>query len=95
MVMDPREESDDLDLVTVFQAAGATSEMEALSVQSLLQAAGIDAVLVDAHVLPNLPAEVRVAQEHVTEAKRIIADSLAAGPSAALEAEKHEEKEAE
>lgn len=89
--MDSREESHDLDLITVFQAAGATSEIEALSVQSLLQAAGIDAVLVDSEMLPNLPAEVRVAKERVTEAKRIIADSLAAGPSAALEAEKQSE----
>jgi hypothetical protein len=89
--MDPREESHDLDMVTVFQSAGTTSEMEALSVQSLLEAAGITAMVVGAQSLPNLPEEVRVAKEHVTEAKRIIADALAAGPAGAAEAEKRTE----
>ena len=78
-------------MVTVFQSAGTTSEMEALSVQSLLEAAGITAMVVGAQSLPNLPEEVRVAKEHVTEAKRIIADALAAGPAGAAEAEKRTE----
>ncbi len=78
-------------MVTVFQSAGTTSEMEALSVQSLLEAAGISAMVVGAQSLPNLPEEVRVAREHVTEAKRIIADALAAGPAGAAEAEKQTE----
>ena len=90
-IMDPREESHDLDMVTVFQSAGTTSEMEALSVQSLLEAAGISAMVVGTQSLPNLPEEVRVAREHVTEAKRIIADALAAGPAGAAEAEKQTE----
>jgi hypothetical protein len=89
--MDPREESHELDMVTVFQSAGTTSEMEALSVQSLLEAAGISAMVVGTQSLPNLPEEVRVAREHVTEAKRIIADALAAGPAGAAEAEKESE----
>jgi uridylate kinase len=89
--MDPREESHDLDLVTVFQSAGTTSDMEALSVQSLLEASGIAAVVVSAEVLPNLPEEVRVAKEHVTEAKRIIAAALAAGAAGAVEAERQTE----
>lgn len=89
--MNLRDESHDLDLVTVFQSAGTTSEMEALSVQSLLQASGIDAVVVGTQTLPNLPDEVRVAKEHVSEAKRIIADALAAGPAGAAEAEKQTE----
>jgi hypothetical protein len=89
--MDPREESHDLDMVTVFQSAGTTSEMEALSVQSLLEAAGITAMVVGTQSLPNLPEEVRVAKEHVTEAKRIIAAALAAGPAGAAEAEKRSE----
>jgi len=89
--MDPREESHDLDMVTVFQSAGTTSEMEALSVQSLLESAGISAMVVGTQSLPNLPEEVRVAREHVTEAKRIIADALSAGPAGAAEAEKQTE----
>ena len=89
--MDPREESHDLDLVTVFQSGGTTSEMEARSVQSLLEASGIAAMVVGTQSLPNLPEEVRVAREHATEAKRIIADALAAGPAGAAEAEKQTE----
>ena len=89
--MDSREESHDLDLVTVFQSAGTTSDMEAQSVQSLLEASGIAAVVVNAEMLPNLPEEVRVAREHVTEAKRIISDALQAGAAGALEAEKQTE----
>lgn len=89
--MDPREESHDLDLVTVFQSAGTTSDMEALSVQSLLEASGIAAVIVNSQMLPNLPEEVRVAKEHETEAKRIIADALQAGAAGAVEAEKQTE----
>jgi uridylate kinase len=89
--MDPREESHDLDLVTVFQSAGTTSDMEALSVQALLEASGIAAMIVSAEMMPNLPEEVRVAKEHATEAKRIIAAALAAGPAGAAEAEKRTE----
>ena len=89
--MDSREGSHELDMVTVFQSAGTTSEMEALSVQSLLEAAGISAMVVGTQSLPSLPEEVRVAREHVTEAKRIIADALAAGPAGAAEAERQTE----
>lgn len=89
--MQKREESHDLDLVTVFQSAGTTSDMEAVAVQSLLEASGIAAVVVGAEVLPNLPEEVRVAKEHATEAKRIIAAALAAGPAGATEAERQTE----
>jgi hypothetical protein len=89
--MNPREESHDLDLVTVFRSAGTSSEMEALSVQALLQASGIDAVVEGTQALPNLPEEVRVAREHVTEAKRIIAAALEAGAAGAAEAEKRSE----
>jgi hypothetical protein len=89
--MEPREESHDLDLVTVFESAGTTSDMEALSVKSLLEASGIAAVVVSAEMMPNLPEEVRVAKEHATEAKRIIAAALAAGPAGAMEAERRTE----
>jgi hypothetical protein len=86
-----REESHDLDLVTVFQSTGTTSDMEAMQVQSLLEASGIAAVVVSTEMLPNLPEEVRVAKEHETEAKRVIADALQAGAAGAAEAEKRTE----
>lgn len=73
-----------LDMETVF---GASSEMEALSIQSLLSANGIDAFIVGDSVLPNLAFEVRVAQERLAEAKQIIEEAQKAGPAAAAEAE--------
>ncbi len=80
--------SENLDEVTVFRAgAGAPSEMEAASVQALLEANGISAVVVDDARFPNLGQEVRVPKEHVNAAKQAIADALAAGPAGAEEAE--------
>ena len=84
-------ESHQLDLVTVFQSAGTTAELEAMSVKALLDSNGIEAVLISDSRLPNFPDEVRVAQQDVTEAKRLIADALSAGPAGAAEAEKETE----
>jgi hypothetical protein len=82
------DESRDLDMVTVFQAAGNTSEMEAMSVKGVLDAAGIFAMIVGDPRFPNLPEEVRVAREHVTQAKASDReDAISAGPAAAAEAE--------
>ena len=79
--------SGDLDTVTVFRSAGTTSEMEAMSIKALLEAGGISAILVGDSRFPNLPDEVRVAREHLTEAKRLIADAQTVGSSGAEEAE--------
>lgn len=89
--MNPSDESHELDLVTVFRSAGTTSEMEALSVQSLLEASGINAVIEGTPTMPNLPEEVRVAREDETDAKRVIAAALQAGAAGAAEAEKQTE----
>ena len=81
--------SEALDQVTVF---GAASEMEAMSIHAVLEAGGISAMIVGDSRLPNVPQEVRVAQEHEARAKQLIADALAAGPSGAAEAEESGEK---
>ena len=80
-------DSEELDLITVFESAGASSEMEALQVQALLESNGIEAVLIGDTMLPNIPEAVRVAREDVERANQLIADALAAGPAGALEAE--------
>jgi len=85
--------SGNLDEVTVFQAAGNSSEMDAASVQGLLDASGIPAVIVGDARFPNFGQEVRVPKEHVTEAKRLIADALVVGSAGAEEAEASGEKE--
>jgi hypothetical protein len=79
--------STELDLVTVFRSAGQSTEMEALEVQSLLEAGGIPAVVVGDSRFPNLEQHVRVPRDRQTEARRMIADALAVGPAGADEAE--------
>jgi hypothetical protein len=75
--------SRDLDMETVFSAPGGSSaEMEALSVQSVLEGAGIATVLVGDSILPNLPFEVRVARDRAGEARSIIAEARAEGGEA-------------
>jgi hypothetical protein len=76
--------SRDLDMETVFSApGGGSAEMEALSVQSILEGAGIATVLVGDSILPNLPFEVRVARDRTEEARRIIEEARAGGAGAA------------
>jgi hypothetical protein len=86
----PPDRSHDLDLVTVFRTGDGSleGEMEALTVKNLLEAAGIYAVLVGGDVpIPSLGQEVRVAEEHAEEARRVIAEARASGAAAAAEDE--------
>jgi hypothetical protein len=85
--------SGDLDEVTIFRADGNASEMDAASVQALLDASGIPAVVVGDARFPNFGQQVRVPKEHATEAKRLIADALVVGSAGAEEAEASGEKE--
>jgi hypothetical protein len=80
-------------LVTVFRLAGGdTDEMEVMTVRQLLEANGIDTVLVGDNPLPVLAEEIRVAEEDAERAKQLIADALAAGPAGAAEAEAESER---
>lgn len=81
------DESHDLDMETVFRSAGTNSEMEAMSVKAMLDSNGISAMVVADTRFPNLPEEVRVPRDQVTEAKRVIAAALEAGRAGADEAE--------
>jgi hypothetical protein len=69
------------------------SEMQAIQVQSLLEASGIEAVIVGDVRFPNFPEEVRVARDHVVQAEQLIKEALAAGPEGAAEAEAEGEKQ--
>ncbi|HXP87055.1 MAG TPA: hypothetical protein VN841_20160 [Bryobacteraceae bacterium] len=84
---DTPDAGEQLDLVTVFQSAGANAEMEALDVKALLEASGIDAVMVGDTRYPNFPCEVRAPREQAAAAEQLIVEALAAGPAAAEEAE--------
>jgi hypothetical protein len=77
-------ESHRLDMVTVFRTG---AESEAMTVQALLESNGIEAMIVGDARLPNLPEQVRVPRDRITEAKRLIAAALATGSAGAEEAE--------
>lgn len=81
--------SHELDLVTVFEPAGAEAEMEAENVKGLLEAAGIEAVLVGDTRLPNFPFAVRVSRADAENARNLIEQATQIG-SAAAEAEERE-----
>jgi hypothetical protein len=86
-------EQDHSGLVPVFnQPAGSVEEMEAFAIKGLLEANGIEAIMVNPGTLPNLSAQVLVAEELAAEAQRIIAEARAAGPAAAEEAERASER---
>jgi hypothetical protein len=76
----------DLDMVTIAELQGATGEMEALGIQSILDANGISAIIQGASTLPNLPFMVTVAREDLERAQAALAEAKAAGPAAAAEA---------
>ena len=81
--------SHELDLVTVFQPAGSEAELEAENVKGLLEAAGIDAVLVGDTRFPNVIFEVRVPHADAENALSLIAEAARIGSEAA-EAEERE-----
>jgi hypothetical protein len=83
--------SDALDLQAVFSGEGTTAEMEALGIKSILDASGIDAVLVGTSTLPNLRFEVRVPREKADDAREVILEAQQAGPAAADAAERESE----
>lgn len=82
----PGDPSHDLDLETIFDALGATAEMEAIWVRGVLEANGIQSVLVGAPVYPNLRFLVRVPKNEAERARQVLEEARAAGPAAAEEA---------
>lgn len=86
--------SDPLDLVPVTEQDGTPvelTEMEALELQNLLDANGIDAVISGAEMMPNLPYRLQVPAGQAEEAARVIAEARAAGAAGAEEAEQEGE----
>ena len=82
-----------MDLVTIFRSGDGTleGEMEAQTVKNLLDAAGIQAVMIGDVPIPSLSHEVRVPRDVADEARRVIAEARESGPSAAEEAEAESE----
>lgn len=84
--------SPELDMVTLTEVQGATGEIEALGIRSILDASGISSVLVGNATLPNLSFQVKVAQTDVARAQAVLAEARAAGPAAAEEAAEAESR---
>lgn len=82
-----------LDLVTVFRSSGtASSEVEVMSIKSVLESNGIYAVVTGSPAQLRLPEEVKVAKDQVARAKKLIAEAKVGGRAAADEAEAESEK---
>lgn len=79
------DETEELDFVSVAATDGALSEMEAASLQSLLDANGINCVVVGNTTMPNFGFEVRVPRADADLALQVIREAREAGPAAAEE----------
>jgi hypothetical protein len=83
--------SHELDMVTIRRTMGTTGEVEALSIKGILDANGIPAFIVGTSTLPSLSFLVNVPKSEVERATTAIAEAEAAGPAAAVEAEREQE----
>lgn len=77
-----------LDLVTLFSSANHDAEMEANAIHGVLEANGIMSLVVGAPQLHSLAFQVQVPRANIEEAERVLAEAKAAGPAAAVEAER-------
>ena len=66
--------SHDLDFVPIYNDQGIEAEMEAISIQSLLQANDIPCTIVGSQQIPSLPFDVRVPKSRMREALRLLKD---------------------
>ena len=83
--------SHELDMTTIFSGMGATAEMEAVGIRSVLEANDIMCVLVGDSALPNLEFQVQVPRADAERAIEILREAQAAGPAAAAEAQRESE----
>ena len=98
MAQDPEEEqgpgedffdtTHELDMVTLYRSPTAGSEIEADIIRGILDSHGIPSLLSRAMGYPSLGFQVQVHRQNYEEARRLIEEAKAAGPAAALEAER-------
>ena len=74
-------------MVTLFSSMNHDAEMEALALNSLLVANGIESVVIGPSTLPTVEFQVQVARSQMAEARRVMTEAREAGPAAADEAE--------
>lgn len=83
--------SADFDSVTIAELQGTTGEIEAMGIKSILDASNIPNVIVGASTLPSLMFAIKVPANEVARAQTVLAEARAAGPAAAVEAERESE----
>jgi hypothetical protein len=86
--------SSDFDQVTIYVSETALGEMEAMSIKSLLNAAGIPAFIVGTPALPVFSFQVQVAREQAEEARKVVREAQEVGAQGADEAERAAEDNA-
>ena len=101
MAQDPEEDrepgegsvnsSHELDMVTLYRSPAPGSEIEADIIRGILDSHGIPSLLSRAMGYPQLGFEVQVQRRNVREAERLIEEAKAAGPAAAMDAERASE----
>jgi hypothetical protein len=79
--------SHDLDMVPVFSSSNHDAEMEAIAVNSILQANDIPSLMVGPSVLPVFEFQVQVPKIDLEDARRVLDEAREAGPAAADAAE--------
>jgi hypothetical protein len=77
--------SRDLDFVTLFSSQTMGAEVEAISLQTVLESAGIPSIVVGSSQFPSLPFEVRVPKSRLEEARTLVEEARQSG--AAVEGE--------
>jgi len=92
MAQDPNlDTSHALDMVTIYESQAVDAEVEADMIHGILESNGIASTLIRTPY-PALGFYVQVPGAMVEEARRLIAEALAAGPEAADQAEAESEK---
>jgi hypothetical protein len=76
-----------LDMVPVFSSSNHDGEMEAMNVHAILEANGIESLMVGPSTIPSLEFQVQVSKGDLETAQRLLAEAQEAGPAAAAEAE--------
>ena len=84
--------SHELDMVPIYRSSTVDAEIEAGIIRGVLDSHGIPSLMLRAVGYPSLGFEVRVHFENLREAERLIEEAKAAGPAAAVEAEKASEE---
>ena len=94
---DPPEEgsfdtSHELDMVSLYRSATVNAEIEADIIRGVLDSQGIPSLKLLAMGNPQLGSKVQVHRANLQRAERLIEEAKAAGPAAAMEAEKNSER---